>query len=175
MTVSEQPDSIRAYLDAGGDPTGLDGWKALAEQVAYGRFADREACLASARSYLACVDHFDADEGHRDRLASSRRRAVWQVELLEDDDLAVRFEDGLPRDVVAEHRHAADVYVRPWSVTAEAQEEPWRCAATGVEMTGPAVVLFDRENGTEPVLMSPTALADVLSGTAPEGPCGKPS
>jgi hypothetical protein len=52
----ERPDSIRAYLAAGGDPTDLDAWRLLAEIV-----CDREAdgehqTLDYCRRWLAEID-----------------------------------------------------------------------------------------------------------------------
>ena len=172
MTPSERPESIRAYLAAGGDPTDLDAWRLLADVVC-GREADGERqTLHYCKRWLAEMDaegiHVltpmigpESLEAHELRLIEMRR-CRWEIELLEDDALAARFEAALPREAVIEARWNTGITLRPWSVSVEAQNGTWLCAVTGENMTGPAVVLIDRENGERPVLMSPAALAQVL-------------
>jgi hypothetical protein len=173
MTPRERPESIRAYLAAGGDPTDLDAWRLLAEIV-----CDREAdgehqTLQYCRRWLAELDaggiHAltpmigpESLEAQERRVIDVRRRCQWEIELLEDHALAARFEAALPPEAVVEARSNTEITLRPWAVSVEAQTGSWLCAVTGEMVTGPAVVLVDRETGERPVLISPVALADVL-------------
>ncbi len=88
-----RPDTIRGFLDAGGDPTELDGWEVLAEDIVLHRRAtgtDRLRKTYAAEEFVA-------------RLGNEYRRPVcWGTELLDDAGLLARFEAALPRRVVSD-------------------------------------------------------------------------
>jgi hypothetical protein len=172
-----QPETIRGFLNAGGDPRELVGWKLLAETVC-DRGLDGDQTLRFCKWWLARLEDegfhvlppmamVDTAEVRELELVESIRLCRWEIELLEDESLAARFEAALPFETVVEAHWSADISVRPWSVTLEAQDGAWQCAVTGAEMTGPAVVLFDRAGVMLPVLISPAALAEVLRAERP--------
>ncbi len=86
------PDSIRTFLDGGGDPTELEEWKALAEDMLTHRAVVGDDKLRSMYG-----ESFVAEMG-----ANWELYIRWLNELLDDDQLAARFEAALPPDVVDE-------------------------------------------------------------------------
>lgn len=118
VLATEQPDSVRAYLKAGGDPTALDGWIYMAEAVC-GRRDNREGARLFYEHLLvemiagAPVDRPLPLKGFPEYQRAVGLRCRRILELLDSEPLAARFELALPVEVMAAHRRGSITSLRP--------------------------------------------------------------
>lgn len=170
-------ETIRQFLDRGGNPADHPEAEMLVEAVIWHRRVDREHHTGFNRDWLRAMAAHGVDalppmavpeplEKRKAKLEDVRWRTQLALELLQDDELADRFERGLPADVVAEELAGVeklyDIRARPYRIERREMEGLHRCVLTGDEIEGPALVLVDRNEEKDDIVMSPAAVRAVL-------------
>lgn len=186
-TISGYPLSLREYLDGGGSvcdfPEGIWGWfvetvveahdpTMLSEQIA--RFGDDTVDEHNAKTVRAYAELIDRAETPEQVVAMQRMRDReiawhrWHDELLRDAELRDRVEAQLPADRIAEHQAGLEAEITPYRLVVR-HLASYRCAVTGEELTGTAIVIegtaeWVREylDGPPEFIFSPAAVEAAL-------------
>jgi len=124
-------ESIEDYLSRGGDPAEHPSSDFLIEVACRVRWTVAERELAIAEAQLA--DRADPARSATDRRIESHAR--WTIELLTNREVADRFVDGLPDEVVRlEEARALDFWdkeVHPWAAEVVLLRDGFQCDITG--------------------------------------------
>lgn len=159
MSDVGRPTSLRAFLDAGGDPTTLDGWSSILDDAHDALLeppAARAERVATARHWADLDERPDGlgDEGRK--WTEVRAAFRYTVELLEDPALARRFLDALPERERVAAWELLDKKRRPYPLTIGPRDQPgrwWQCQNCGEghaeEEDVPHVVISGREGWSD--------------------------
>lgn len=152
-------ETLATYRARGGEPTAHPAVEFLSELAGHDRWLARDIILANAR-----IDHtLGLDEA--ESLMSSIDR--WTIELMEDDELADWFLDGLPDEIIRrEERYAVQTWDearRPWTAEVVLQHEPYQCMISGRAGHRLAVRLTRRlDPYHDPILLYPAEILSVI-------------
>ncbi len=145
-------ETLRAYMDRGGSPAEHPAAHLLVEVAGADRWLARTFYREEAARRVAA--------GPDDPLHG------WTVELLDDDELADRFLDGLPDEMVrSEERSTMEMWDRqhrPWALKLVVIREGYHCAISGRTDSLIALELTPRlEEGDDPILLHPDEVLGV--------------
>lgn len=151
--------TLSDYRAAGYEPADHPAAGFLGEAAGHDRWIARDIILANARRDLP------PDEDEIGDVMTSISR--WVIELMEDDELADWFLDGLGEETIErEERYAVeawDVNRRPWAAEVVIEPEPYQCGISGRAGSLLAVRLTHRlDPGVEPILMHPAEALGVI-------------
>ncbi len=148
----ELPESLREFLDAGGELSTLavgpyydwlcdlvvtDRRKGTLDTEKYDGGISRETQIELAEEYPHARERILRSLGMDDLF----RR--WQAELQGDEELCERVEAAMPADEVAWRLDSLEAERRPFFVSVE-HRDSYVCGVTGEERSGPAVVITGR-------------------------------
>lgn len=91
------PEPLRAFLDAGGDLTGVDGWEGVAEMVLCFECDDdyRRRCIDAFRRWTGrWIEYSKVGPVGVDQAMVTEY--AWKADALEDGELARRVEAAIP-------------------------------------------------------------------------------
>lgn len=142
-----RPPSLRAFLDAGGDPATVE--EVWLDGLAGVAFREVRLLPAQERAARAAELRFAAE---RSSVKGTRTDLLWQAELLEDPTLAEPLAAALPAELVAEHETDWDRWRRPHPLEVRTPETWWSCQSCGAsfeEGQAEAVVIGQREGHSD--------------------------
>jgi len=131
----ERPQSLRAFLDAGGDLTSFTLLDSLVEAIVVARrLLPAETNRKQANRNRKFVDRWFDRHGGEEAVPATQELltfAWWKAECLDDADLADRLEAALPRDILARGLQlVADLrHIHPLAVEEDLAD--WTCRACG--------------------------------------------
>jgi hypothetical protein len=172
------PCTAREFLDGGGlaaDGPGGDELDTLIDMVGtQGRERALNQAIEMALSWHRSAQNVDLEDEDPAKMREHNtfcrlhRSYLWQVELLADPVLAMRWLMTVPQSERDEHARDVvdylDAEAKPFridsSVTAE---QDLRCSITGDPIAGPHVTLFDRLEDKTAVVLSPAAVTQITT------------
>lgn len=147
------PPSLRAFLDAGGDPATVE--EVWLDGLAGVAFREVRLLPAQARATKAADYRLAAE---RSTVRSTRTDFLWQAEVYDDPTLAEPLAAALPAELVAEHEADWDKWRRPHPLEVRTPETWWTCQCCGAsfdEGEAVAVVIGERPGHSDGVLDYP--------------------
>lgn len=157
MDINATPDSLRAFLDAGGDPSTLDGWESVVDSAVLALTLAPHQRLEWSRAWrqrAAAIRRGEPVDPPSRFTEADAQSCEWDAEMFDDQSLALRLIEALPAEKRVKALEELDCSRRPHPLNVEQPGgTQWSCNNCGeVHDTGDgvrAVVIGWREGWSE--------------------------